>query len=280
MTALARLQQRFLASLLDGSEAALPLLAPDRQLSARLGWSIYANAYTSRLREVLENDHPMLALYLGNPLWERLCDDFVAARPSRLTSLRHFGNPLPAWLRQAAPFDALPQVAELAAWERRLMDSFDAAGAPTAGWEPLTVLPPDQWPTLRLVFQPSLQSLQLGWNSVAIWKALKSGQAPPEAVQAADGFWAIWRDASLLTRYRPMTSEESLLIELFRHGGNFGDACATLLRWHPPGDVPQRALHWLKQWTAEGWISAWEATPPRPLPDRRRRISPAGDAAG
>ena len=261
MTPLAQLQRRFLASLRQGDDAVLPQLAAAGPVPRELGWGIYVNAYASRLREVLENDHPVLSQYLGDDLWDTLCRGYIAARPSRLRSLRDFGGPLPAWLRQAEPFNAHPQIAEIAAWERRLMDSFDAADAPLALWDELLALPPDHWPTLRLQFQPSLQSLRPAWNSVAIWKAIKAGQAPPEATLRDDEHWALWRDASLLTRYRPMSPREVSLLGHFARGGHFADACEILLEWHAAGDVPSVAVQWLKDWAAEGWISRWLADP-------------------
>lgn len=258
MTALAQLQRRFLASLRQGDDGLLPLLAPDRPVPGPLGWGIYVNAYASRLREVLENDHPVLSHYLGDEPWDALCRGFIAARPSHLRSLRHFGGPLPAWLRQAAPFDAHPQVAELANWERRLMDSFDAADAPLVRWDDLRAMTPAHWPTLRLGFHPSLQSLRLGGNSVAIWKAIKAGHAPPDAAPATGEHWVVWRDASLLTRYRPLAPEEARLLEHFARGGTFADGCEAMLSWHPPEAIAPLAVQWLKDWADEGWISAWQ----------------------
>ena len=269
MTTLAQLQKRFLASLRQGDDEALPLLANDRSVPRPLGWGIYVNAYAARLREVLENDHPALSIYLGDALWDTLCRGFIAARPSHLRSLRHYGGSLPAWLRHAAPFDAHPQVAELAAWERWLMDSFDAADAPAARWDTLQSLPPQQWPTLRLAFHPSLQSVRLGWNSVAIWKAVKAGQAPPDARPVGGEHWVIWRDAAMLTRYRPLPAEESRLLEHFARGGSFADGCEAMLAWHAPETIPTLAIQWLMDWTAEGWVTQWRSgsTEARGVPD-------------
>ena len=261
MTTLAQLQRNFLASLRQGDNAMLPQLSASGPVPRALGWGIYVNAYGSRLREVLESDHPVLSQYLGDELWDTLCRGFIAAQPSRLRSLRDFGGPLPGWLRRTAPFAAHPQIAELAAWERRLMDSFDAADAPVATWAELLALPPGQWPTLGLQFHPSLQSLAPAWNSVAIWKAIKAGDAPPSAA-SSDEHWALWRDATLLTRYRPMSAGEAELLGHFSRGGHFADACELLLAWHDAEQVPAIAVQWLQDWTAEGWVSRWLAAPP------------------
>lgn len=263
MSPLAQMQRQFMASLRRGDDALLPQLAANGPVSPALGWAIYVNAYGARLREVLENDHPVLSQYLGDELWDALCEGFIAARPSRLRSLRDFGGPLPAWLRQAAPFAAQPQIAELAAWERRLMDSFDAADAPVASWSELLALAPERWPTLTLQLHPSLQLLNPQWNSVAIWKAMKAGQAPPRAEPTQEEHWLLWRDTALLTRYRPMSPQEAAMLGHFARGGHFADACECLLQWHAAESVPALAVQWLKDWTDEGWISRWRDAPRR-----------------
>ena len=258
MTALAQLQRTFLSALREGDEALLPELASGRAIPPTLGWGIYVNAYGARLREVLESDHPVLSQYLGDDLWGALCRGYIAACPSHLRSLRHFGERLPAWLRVNAPFDAHPQVAELAAWERRLMDSFDAADAPVAQWSALLALAPEQWPTLALQLTPSLQRLSPEWNSVPIWKAIRDGQPPPDAVAVVEEHWALWRDADLLTRFRPMSAQEVHVLGHFARGGNFAQACELLLEWHAAPDVPPLAVQWLKDWASEGWIARWQ----------------------
>lgn len=258
MNTLASLQRDFQRALTGGNSKVWAQLSDGASLDADLGLNIYVHAYSARLREALQNDHAQLAAYLGDELWDALAREFIAAHPSHQTSLRHFGDALPDFLRRTPRFATHPVLAELAAFERALLDSFDAAEAPVASWQNLLDTPPSRWPQLRPSFAPCLGRLGLRLNAVEIWQALKSGHRPPAAISSASD-WVVWRDAEQITRFRSLELEEAVLLDHFLAGGNFAGACDQLQRWHPAGDVPALALQALGRWCGEGWLRAWEA---------------------
>lgn len=250
---LAELQRAFLADMRGvATDAAMAHLASGG-IPAATGIAIYRNAYAARLREALENDHPVLGQYLGDALWARMCDGYIAAHPSRVRSLRHFGESLPEYLADVEPFSASPQLAELARLERRLLDCFDAADADRADWQQLLGMPDTDWPGLRLRFHPSVQWLQHAWNSIEVWNALKHGEAPPVAARETSD-WLLWRDDERITRFRSMAFDESIALRHFLHGGDFAGACEALLEVHPPEAVPGVAIGLLREWCDEGLI--------------------------
>lgn len=256
---LADLQRTFLATMRGGDDRSLlQQLAPGRHASPEVGLAIYRNAYESRQREALESDHPVLGTYLGDELWMRLCAGYIAAHPSTVRSLRHFGDFLPGYLCTAEPFAANPQSAELAKLERQLLDCFDAADAERAQWNTLLATPEADWPGLRLRFHPSVQQHFVAWNSVEIWRALKDGQTPPHAAPATSSDWLVWRDTELVTRFRSMDEEESAAIAHFLQDGDFSGLCERLLSWHGADSVPAQALRMLNGWCLEGLISHWD----------------------
>lgn len=254
---LAALQRAFLADMRgELPDAAIPHLAHDRGIPVDTGLSIYRNAYATRLREALDHDHPVLGLYLGDDLWTLMCDGYIAAHPSRVRSLRHFGESLPGYLSSAAPFSASPQIAELARLERRLLDTFDAADAGLAEWQQLIDLPEADWPGLRLRFHPSVQLLHHDWNSIEVWHALKAEETPPITVREST-HWLLWRDPGRITRFRSMATDESLALQHFLRGGDFAGACEALLAMHPAESVPALAIGTLRRWCEEGVVSRW-----------------------
>lgn len=264
MSTLAQLQSDFLrnisgagapvASQLDGSQG----IAPD------LGLQIYTHAYSARLREALHSDHAALAWYLGEERWLRTCNDYIAKHPSRQRSLRNFGNQLPEFLRQHPSHKSHPRIAELAAFERALLDSFDAADAPTADWQALLALPESAWPTLCPQFQPSLIRQSTRTNAVQVWMAAQSGEALPKQVRIATSQrsdWAIWRDSKLVTHFRSLPEAEAAALDHFRAGGDFAMCCELLLQWFAADAVPAQALAFMGQWCSDGWIASWTRTP-------------------
>jgi Putative DNA-binding domain len=255
--ALAELQKAFLADLRGlKPDAAMAHLAQNSGIPPVTGLGIYRNAYAARLREALENDHPVLGRYLGDGLWAQMCDGYIAAHPSRVRSLRHFGESLPDHLTSVEPFSASPQVAELARLERRLLDCFDAADAHLADWQQLLSMPEADWPGLRLRFHPSLQCLHHAWNSIEVWNALKAGEAPPTATPETTR-WLLWRDIERVTRFRSMPVDESIAFQHFLQGGDFAGACEALLLVHPPEAVPSVAIGVLHRWSDDGVVMRW-----------------------
>lgn len=264
---LADLQHEFLAAMRGGDERRiLGRLDAGRRDSPAGGLAIYRSAYAARLREALGNDHPMLGHYLGDDLWLRLCDAYILECPSKVRSLRDFGDSLPAFLRVTAPFAASPELGELAEFERRLLDCFDAADVEAVDWTRLRALPESDWPGLRLRFHPSMQRLPAAWNGVEIWQALKAGDTPPRASRS-DGHWLLWRDPERITRFRSLSDEERMALVHFIEGGDLAGLCDRLSLWRPVDQVPSAALEVLARWAGEGLVRAWDAAHPF-APDR------------
>jgi hypothetical protein len=252
---LAQLQRQFLAQLRGcGADDDIGAMLACGQMPADLGLGIYGHAYGARLREALEHDHAVLGLYLGDELWERMCEGFIALHPSRVRSLRDFGSGLPGFLASVEPFAAHPQLSELARFERCLLDGFDAADDERLAWDDLLALPQGSWPTLRLTFHPSFQLHEAGFNSVETWQAIKAGEAPPAAV-AACACWALWRDEERVGRFRSLESREHVAISHFLQGGSFAGLCEALAADLPLSDVPAVAIGYLQSWCAEGWLA-------------------------
>jgi len=177
------LQQMFFDARSKTDDRLLSQLVADRKVAPEPGLSIYRNAYHARLVEALENDQKLLARYLGDALWPQLCTGFIGKNPSPYSWLRNFGDRLPAYLRRTEPLSQHPEIAELAQFERALLDCFDAPDAtePGVAWGAFAGLAPEQWPGLQLRLVPSLQLLSVRSNGIAIWRGLKAQSAPPKA---------------------------------------------------------------------------------------------------
>jgi hypothetical protein len=254
---LAALQRDFLATLAGAQRDVVSALDGGHGVAPARGLQVYVHAYGARLREALRNDHPALLALLGEDAWTGMTAAYIAACPSRHASLRHFGDRLPRFLREHPDLAARPLLAELAAFERALLDCFDAADGPVAAWKDLLALPPSRWPGLMPRFVPALARFSSRCGAVDAWKSVRRGEAP--AASSADrGEWALWRDAGLVTRFRPLPAMEAALLDHFLDGGDFGGACELLQAWQAPDEVPGFALGQLRRWCGEGWIAAWQ----------------------
>ena len=256
MMSLDALERRFLAHVRGGQVFPREWCAQGL-VDSDIGLAIYTNAYASRLREALEADHPLLALYLGDRLWAELCAGYVEAHPSRVRSLRHFGQHVPLWLAGNKPFSDHPAIAELAAFERELLDVFDAADATRVDWSVMQAFDAAAWPGVRLRFHPSMRLLATTTNAVAIWRALKDGQSPPEAQPSTTPAHLLWRDVDRVSRFRAVDEVELLALRSFHSDRqDFAIVCERLARIRPANEVPALALGILRQWFEEGLIAS------------------------
>jgi hypothetical protein len=254
MPGLADLQTRFVDFLSGKSGLITGSVADQGSIDTETRLNIYRNAYQIRLRQVLETDHEMLGIYLGDDLFEKMANGYIKTHPSNFTSLRHFGERLPEYLKQAEPFNEHPIISELALFERRLLDVFDAADAERAPLSALKEIPPDDWPRMQLRFHPSTQLFTAGWNSIESWKALKAGQDPPAAQLQGHAHWLLWRGDDLLSEFRPVDKDEFSLLSLAIEGNSFAALCESLLSRHDEDRIGAISLNYLSRWFEQGII--------------------------
>jgi hypothetical protein len=256
MIALAALEKRFLGHV-RGDTVFPREWCAQGLVDSDIGLSIYANAYHARLREALEADHPVLSVYLGDELWAGFCSGYIKAHPSQVRSLRHFGSSVPDWLAANEPFSRHPLIAELAQFERVMMDVFDSADAGRTDWASMQALDAQAWPTMRLRFHPSVRLLPQATNAVDVWRALKDEREPPPAQLASSPARLLWRDEERITRFRPVESPElAALRACLVEAEDFAGMCDRLSARMAPSDVPVKAIGLLRQWFDEGIIEA------------------------
>ena len=254
MIALGTLEQQFLSHVRGGPTFPRDWCAQGL-VDSSVGLSIYANAYGARLREALEADHPILSRYLGDSLWAEFCDGYIEAHPSQVRSLRHFGAQGAAWLAQHKPFAEYPLLAELADFERTLLDVFDAADAERIDWSVMQSLDASAWPGLRLSFHPSLRLLLTKTNAVDVWRALKEERPPPAAAASATPARLLWRDLERISRFRSVEVDELIALRsMFSGKEDFATLCERLASHHAAESVPMMTIGFLRRWFEEGIV--------------------------
>ncbi len=253
-----------MAYLLSADESSQQHLLPwvqDQQglpVTQRMG--IYANAYRSRLREVIDTDHDVLGLYLGDALFDRMVTGYIAVQHSPYRSLRHYCDQLPDFLTQDEFFSQYPVLADLALFERRLLTVFDAADSERATLEQLQSVAPERWPRMQLTFHPSVQLLTLTTNAVESWQALKQEQAPPAPEHNEDAptrFWLLWRSRDRITEFVSLMPWQHRLMSGFIKGDNLAMQCEGLLTYFGADDVANQIFGALQAWIEMGIVRAF-----------------------
>ncbi|MCB1874659.1 MAG: putative DNA-binding domain-containing protein [Chromatiales bacterium] len=254
VTGLHEVQCALIAYLRDGVEGAEEHIADQPPLGVRERLSIYGTAYHARLHQTLLSDHEVLAAYLGDTQFADLTDAYLHAHPSKYRSLRHFGTDMPAFLRQTAPYSGLPILSEIAAFERRLLDVFDAPDAERVGAQILRARPTATWPEMRIRFHPSTQLFRTTTLAVPVWRALRENRSPPMEETSGATTWLLWRGVDRLSEFRSVDEAEWQLLHAALEGRTFAACCETLLPRMPEQDIGKTVLNHLMTWLDQGLI--------------------------
>lgn len=223
-------------------------------LPAAQRMQIYGNGYVLRLRETIDTDHELLGIYLGDDLFDQMVEGYVRSHPSTYRSLRQFADALPEYLSSDDFFSQYPQISELAAFERRLINAFDAADSEQATFAELQSIPPQQWPEIQFRFHASVQIFRCKTNAVESWQALKQQQTPPQPEVGELRTWLIWRGQERLTEFMSISPSQHALLLGFLQGKNFAEQCEAMLEWFSQEDAPMQVLQALQAWFQMGII--------------------------
>lgn len=258
MSALQKIQHRFMDYLLDKSTEMIDSIESTPMRSAKGRLDIYAIAYRLRLKEAISTDYDKLALYLGGERFDKLMDNYIDKFPSRTTNLRYFSASLPELIRDSAEYAHIAELYDLACIERAFADSFDAKDLQFATMDTLAMLPKEAWGTLSFKFQKSVQILWLAHNSFPIWKALAEQEIPPKAEKISSMAWILWRRSDLISHYRMLATAEIAILALAMQGETFAVMCETLLDFYNEEETPMKAIGYVQSWIAEEMLTGFD----------------------
>jgi hypothetical protein len=216
---------------------------------------VYAEAYSSRLLEVLREDYPRVAKALGER-FPAIMREYVREHPSKNPSLRHFGRNVPLFLAGRAPDDSPPWLSDLALLEWARVEAFDAADRAPMTLEELQAVPAEEWPRLRLELVPSVRTLVLSWPADEVWRALEEGSVPGRSGPRKTVV-AVWRNG-FVVRHRACDAAEARAVAGIARQAPFAEICEAMVE-SDDADVAGaalRAVRLLRQWVVDGWIAS------------------------
>ncbi|KZN69871.1 HvfC/BufC N-terminal domain-containing protein [Pseudoalteromonas luteoviolacea] len=227
MTSLEQLQKDFVEMLSQDSTRFEAHIAAQSGLAPSQRAEIYQNAYRIRLTKVLEQDHEMLGLYLGDDLFEEMVNGYLATYPSCAPSLREFGDRLPHFLSSHDPFKEHGILQEIALFERLLLRAFDAADSDILQFIQLQKIPQASWPNIQFQLHASVQLLTCQYSAVESWQALKSEQPPPSPEIPSERHWIIEREQDKRTGFYALSRCHYECLKSIQSGLPFGFVCET-----------------------------------------------------
>ncbi len=259
MSGLARQQEDFQAYLLHHQQRIREHVTGTDRASAEERLSVYRNAYRLRLLEALHTDFPVLHALAGDAAFEQIGHAYIDAHPSAHPSLRWFGRHLSDHLRRAQPYAEQPVLADMAAFEWAQGEVFDAPDDAQVSVDAIAAIPPETWPTMRLILHPSVRRLNLAWNVPAMWRAIDRKESPPAAARADQVTpWLLWR-SQLEIHWRSLGAEEAWALDACMSATRFGELCEGLCRFVGESDAAMHAAGLLKRWVTDGLVARVDA---------------------
>lgn len=255
MSDLARLQAGFQSAVLRGNDAFEREILSTERVDAGRRIGIYSEAYRLRLIEVLQENFPGLLALLGTDRFDPLARRYVEATPSPFRSARWYGDGFADFLVRHIDTSSRALLVEMARTDWVMGLAFDAADAESITPDELATVPAERWGDLVFDFHPSVQRLDLAYDTPPIRSQLIAGETidSPSPRDAPRG-WTFWR-ASLRVHYRSLDIDEAFVLDAAREGASFAELCAAIVEWVDEQNAPMRAVELLKQWLVDGMIT-------------------------
>jgi hypothetical protein len=242
------------------------ILPSTRQTSAQR-LQIYADAYFSRLLEVLLSEFPALAHALGDELFTEFAAGYLQEHPSQSYSLSELGLHFPAHLKATRP----PREADEPDWadflidccqlERIYAEVFDGPGPerPTNSRWPMDFasLTPESFAEARLRMVPWLRLVAVRFPVESYISAVRRGDAPD--IPAPRATYLVVSRRDYIVRRVPVSHAEFRVLSALQKGATIGEA---LLAAADTGAIEassdEQVKQWFTAWTAAGYLQGIE----------------------
>lgn len=251
------IQAKFQSRLVDGDNAIGPSLD-----KAGPFMGVYDHAYRARLIEILSEDFEGVHTLLGDEQFARAMRGYVDAHPSTTKSVRWLGRYLANYLKRTEPWNDLPMVSSMAAFEWMLGLAFDAPDAPLIDVDEISAVPPEAWPMVTITFHPAFNTALLMFDVAPFYQAVKAEEEPSNAPEKYESpvTWAAWRDPEMLTvTYRALDPDETGALDAARKGQTFDSICEIVAGHTDADSAAMRTAGLLRLWMESGWIVGVDA---------------------
>lgn len=163
-------------SLIDAILAGRPtdLIIPGGELTSAEALSIYRESYFARMTESLGEEFESIWWVLGDEDFFKVCREYIAAHPSRVDNLQHYGERFGEFLGKHPLSREFPFLKELADFESKIKSLFHSLGHETLRPETLTDLTEEEFSLVRLKLGSGVRLYESAFGLHAIWRHRKN----------------------------------------------------------------------------------------------------------
>lgn len=202
------------------------IAAPNEDFATQR-FSIYANAYFTRLYDILREFFPRLAEAIDEDSFQNLIVDYLIVHPSTHASAFLIGERLADFLRAYPRPNAPHWLPDLVALEWARLDQFCKPDHPILTQETLATYPPDTWGEMRFGISPACTLLTLQSPAYRIWLALND-KTPLPSIPLQESPTLVWRSGFALS-HESLTPSEASAFQMLQSGADFNTFCGCFL---------------------------------------------------
>ena len=220
------------------------VVLPNNRMDPFQRVQVYTGGYFTRLKEVLESDHPGLVHALGEDTWSHVALGYLQRHPSRHPNLNQLNKKLPEYLATRKGLRNRAFLRDLARLEVAMTDAFDAPEFEPLDMTTLQDLTPEQWAAVVFEPNPSLQVESFSYPVNAYLQDVLDGNNPRTPLRKKSHVAVYRHDHRVyrLTLSPPMFTVLTALCE----GNAFGDALTAVAIGE------QQVTRWFATWSADG----------------------------
>jgi len=216
--------------------------------------SVYAEAYFSRLLEVLGNDFSTTRKALGDE-FPKVCAAYLELHPSRSPNIENIGARFPTFLRAYPRTSEIPYVHDIADLEWRKIEAFYAPDSEKINLNSLQGTPESAWPGATFEIDPSVRLMSFDYpiDSLCEIDDDEKFEMAKESLKKERIFVLIQKQNDWPVVKR-VEQNQYLVITSIREGRNLSDILSGLSEVDE--STSPEVMGWFSQWIQSGLISA------------------------
>lgn len=242
---------------------------PSRRRTSVERIEVYANAYYARLLECLRDEFPALLYAVGDDVFDGLAFGYLQAYPSSSYTLSNLSRHFVQFLEETRPREDDEDITswpdfmiDLARLERTYSEVFDGPGVERLellGTDQIRAVPPDEWPSARLVPVPCLRLLSLRYPVQEYATGVRKKEDPP--LPDPDLTWLAVSRINYVVRRWTLSRIQYDLLSALVAGSSVGEAIEQTASAASAGgqgldSLAENLRDWFQEWSAAGFFQA------------------------
>lgn len=230
------------------------ILNPQAGVSGTERLEVYAGGYGARIRESLVEVYEAVHAALGDESFDGVCRAYADRHVSNDYNLNHAGLGFAEFLKSCAVMKHAPFLADLAAFEWAIWETFHARQdfAPPRTPSDLAGIPAEDWERSVILFARPGFIFDSSWPVLDLWKTRRDSEASAGVLLENNPQSIFVTRKEDQVRCEILTPDQRRLVAGLLSGRTLGNVCEELAEVSDHEELPISA--WFAAWMRDGLI--------------------------